>query len=79
MKVSEKLKTRLEKDFGIIATDFKRTYAGYNQREEGAWRWAARAGRYDIGSSYPMDYIVKCKKLEIYNNFGDYEIIPVED
>ena len=79
MKVSEKLKIRLQKELGITATDFKRTYAGCNQREEGAWRWTARAGRYDVGSAYPMTYLVKCKKLEIYNNFGDDEILPVDD
>lgn len=79
MKVSEKLKERLEKEFGITATNFKRTYAGWHQREEGAWRWSARTFKGDIGSQYPMTYLLKCKKIEVDNFYGDLDINPVDD
>lgn len=79
MKVSEKLKIRLEKEFGITATEFKRTYAGPYQKDKGAWVWSAWATSHYVGSSYTMGYLVKCKKLEIYSSFGDDEIIPVDD
>jgi len=37
--VFERLKRRIEKDLNIKTCNFERTYAGYEQKNAGAWSW----------------------------------------
>ncbi len=39
--LAEKLAKKIEKDIGLVCdpTTFRRTYAGYWQRSNGAWLW----------------------------------------
>ena len=78
-----KLAIRLLMEHDIIASDFRRTYAGRNQKNEGCWVWCAKldAGPYCIGSVHPASELVRAKKLGIIafdKEMRDYEVIPLE-
>ena len=78
-----KLSLRLLTEHDIIASNFMRTYAGRNQKNEGCWVWCAKLGKgpYSIGSVYPASALVRAKKLAIIpfdKDLRDYEVVPVE-
>jgi hypothetical protein len=64
MTTFEKLAIRIEKDCGIKLHEFRRTYAGYWQRCNGAWIWDAYVvdGIENIGSGWSATDLLKSKK-----------------
>lgn len=77
MKISEKLRLRLNKELNLEIPDsdkFRRIYSGHWQRSAGAWSWAI--GFY-IGSQFNMKDLLKSEYLITFNEYGnDISILP---
>ena len=78
-----KLAIRLLMENNIDASDFRRTYVGCNQKNEGCWVWCAKLGDgpYSIGSIHPASELIRAKKLGIIafdKDMRDYEVIPLD-
>lgn len=69
-KLSENLARKIESDTGIICNPdtFARTYAGRNQKANGAivWEMVSKNGARIIGSSWPATECVKKKYVLQY-------------
>lgn len=67
-KLIERLCKKIKDEVGCDCdpASFRRTYAGYWQRSNGAWSWfMLTKGGWDIGSSEPATKCVQ-KKYKIY-------------
>ena len=65
MTTFEKLAIKIEKDTGLVLTNFVRTYAGNNQRSQGAFVWTAWGKSELYGSGEPATELLKKDKLEV--------------
>lgn len=81
MTIAERLSNKIKQDIGIycIPCTFKRTYAGYWQKREGAFVWEmnVKGLPYEIGSTQPASELVKRGyKLEMKGNeiFGEVQL-----
>lgn len=82
--LSRRLFDRLRKDYNLdIPEDAvpRRTYAGSNQRCQGAWAWFvhSEANRIiNMGSQWSIGEIMKSKELDVnVDTHGDTHIDPV--
>ena len=81
MTIAERLSSKIKQDIGIecVPCTFRRTYAGYWQRRQGAFVWEmdVKGFSYEIGSTQPASELVKrgCK-LEMKGKeiFGEVQI-----
>lgn len=82
MKPFERLAIRLNKELDLDCDNFKRVYAGYWQRAQGAWSWGARIkGKLiSVGSQWNVKECLKAVRLEIYReSWNDISIFPEQD
>lgn len=79
--LGEQLAKKIEKDTGLVCDPetFRRTYAGYWQKSNGAYVWAMRimGSPFEIGSGDPATECVKktCRLCISTDNWGFMEIV----
>lgn len=73
--LADKLAKKIERELGLTCdpATFRRTYAGYWQKSNGAWLWTMRVmnGAYEIGSSNPASECIKKKYRLVMLESGD--------
>ena len=70
--VFSKLQKRLSEELGITAGQFRRTYAGYWERRQGRFTWAAITDQGKIiGSTERATDLVKAKRLVLDPEEGE--------
>jgi len=73
MTTFERLAKRIEKDTGLKLVGFRRTGAGYWQKAQGSWVWAAYNSEnlaHDVGSCYTATELLKSKEPLVLLKIG---------
>lgn len=82
LSTKNRLISKINKEFGLnIPLDYPAKTHQKAYKSQGGFCWYFKGSNTDInryGSSFSMSELIKAKKLELFEDFGNtYEILPV--
>ena len=81
-ELAKKLAERIKKEFDIdVNPVIHKTYVGYWQKAAGGWLWFmfGTNNDRDVGSCFKAKDVLKAKKLSLYSETGQHEILIEKD
>lgn len=82
MKPTDRMKQRLQAEFGLTVSDIRRTRSGRNQKADGHLSWFAECvgSSSTVGSQYPIIELLKHAEWDLYRpeNGQDISILLKE-